>query len=180
MNRLVSMLSILLVVMPALDVIKYEGKSGYDKYVLTLPVNRRHIVQSHYLFYFLTVIYGALLSYAIFYIYGLVSNTPVDGILQIINFGTFIVLLTGAINYPLYYIFGPEKADSNAIGSVGGGIFVTFSTQGLIAYLSEQLVSSNLNIDPSLYVPIIYMLFGLIVYMISFFISVFIYLKKEF
>ncbi len=52
MNRLVSMLSILLVVMPALDVIKYEGKSGYDKYVLTLPVNRRHIVQSHYLFYF--------------------------------------------------------------------------------------------------------------------------------
>lgn len=37
---------------PALEVIKYESKSGYEKYVLTLPVTRSNIVQSHYFFYF--------------------------------------------------------------------------------------------------------------------------------
>lgn len=53
MHRFVAMLIILLIAMPALEIIKYEGKSGYDKYVLTLPVTRNNIVQSHYLFYFL-------------------------------------------------------------------------------------------------------------------------------
>ncbi len=36
MHRFVAMLIILFVVMPALEVIKYESKSGYDRYVLTL------------------------------------------------------------------------------------------------------------------------------------------------
>ncbi len=36
MHRFVAMLIILLIAMPALEIIKYEGKSGYDKYVLTL------------------------------------------------------------------------------------------------------------------------------------------------
>ena len=52
MYRLIATFIILFAAIPALEVIKYESKSGYEKYVLTLPVTRNNIVQSHYLFYF--------------------------------------------------------------------------------------------------------------------------------
>lgn len=178
MHRFVAMLTILFVAMPALEVIKYEGKSGYDKYVLTLPVSRRNIVRSHYFFYFLVVVIGALLSCGIFYVYGLVSDTPLDGIFKIVSSGTFIVFFAGAIVYPLLYIFGPEKSDTIVIGGAVGGLFATYGLQGLVGYIIEQLPLSNLNID--LYVQIIYIIFGAIIYIISFFIAIFTYDKKEF
>ncbi|MGG0458959.1 ABC-2 transporter permease [Bacillus mycoides] len=177
MYRFIAMFTILFAAIPALEVIKYESKSGYDKYVLTLPVTRSNIVQSHYLFYFLVVIIGTLLSYGIFYVYGLVLDTPIDeGILKSVSLGTFIILNAGAISYPLLYVFGAEKSDAITIGSAGGGLLATFGLQSLIGYLMEQLSLSN----SSLYVPIIYTIFGLIIYILSFFVSVFVYKKKEF
>ncbi len=133
MHRFVAMLIILFVVMPALEVIKYESKSGYDRYVLTLPVSRTNIVQSHYFFYLLIVVIGAVLSYGVFFVYSLGSDEPIvgsdepiDSIFNIVSFGTFIVLFAGAIVYPLLYMIGPEKSDAIVIGGAMGGVFATF------------------------------------------------------
>ncbi|MFJ7953761.1 ABC-2 transporter permease [Lysinibacillus sp. NPDC096418] len=169
---------IVLVAATALEVIKHEGKSGYDKYVLTLPVTRTNIVQSHYFFYFIIAVIGTLLSYGILYIFGLVSDTPIDGIYKRVSFANFIVLFAGAFAFPLLYVFGPEKSDAITIGSAGGGLIASFGVQGLIIYLKEPL--SNLNIDPSLYVPIIYIASGVVIYILSYFIAAFIYHKKQF
>ncbi|ATP40320.1 hypothetical protein CSE16_09825 [Solibacillus sp. R5-41] len=179
-HGMAAMLIILLMTLPATEVIKLEARSGYDKYVLTLPVSRRNIVQSHYLFYFLIAFIGAILSYGIFYIYDLVSITSIDGIFSIVSFGTFVVLFAGAIVFPLLYIFGPEKSDAIVLGSGMGGLFATIGLQSVVGYLIEQLPLSNLNINPSLYVPIIYLILGAIIYIISYFIAAFIYHKKEF
>ncbi|MEK4275811.1 ABC-2 transporter permease [Paenibacillus sp. FSL R7-0026] len=176
MHRLVALLNILLMVMSALDVIKFEGKSGYDKYVLTLPVSRSTIVQSHYLFYFLVVIYGVILSYSIFYIYDLVSGTPINEMSNSIFFGIFAVLVTGAINFPLYYIFGPEKSDSITLGSVGGAILITIVSQSLVGYVASFFNPNN----PDLLAPIIYLIFGVIVYIVSLWSAILIYRRKEF
>ncbi|MFB7159463.1 ABC-2 transporter permease [Lysinibacillus sp. NPDC056232] len=168
----------LFVAMPALEVIKHEGKSGYDKYVLTLPVSRTNIVQSHYFFYFTTVVIGTLLSCGIFYIHGLVSDTPLNGIYNTVSLGTFIVLFAGAVAFPFLYVFGSEKSDVITVGGAIGGYIATLGIQSLIRYLTEPL--SNLNIDPSFYVPIIFLTFGVVIYILSFFIATFIYYKKEF
>ena len=105
MYRLIATFIILFAAIPALEVIKYESKSGYEKYVLTLPVTRNNIVQSHYLFYFIVVIIGTLLSYSIFYVHASVSDTPIDDdIFKSVSLGTFIILNAGAIAYPLLYI----------------------------------------------------------------------------
>ncbi|MDQ0660849.1 ABC-2 transporter permease [Paenibacillus sp. W2I17] len=176
MHRLVALLNILLMVMSALDVIKFEGKSGYDKYVLTLPVSRSTIVQSHYLFYFLVVIYGVILSYSIFYIYDLVSGKPINEMSNSIFFGIFAVLLTGAINFPLYYIFGPEKSDSITLGSVGGAILITIVSQSLVGYVASFFNPNN----PDLLAPFIYLIFGVIVYIVSLWSAILIYRRKEF
>ncbi|GMR64442.1 ABC-2 transporter permease [Bacillus wiedmannii] len=179
MYRLIATFIILFAAIPALEVIKYESKSGYEKYVLTLPVTRSNIVQSHYFFYFSVVIIGTLLSYGIFYVHGLVSNTPIDdGIFKSVSLGTFIILNAGAIAYPLLYVFGAEKSDAITIGGACGGLVTYFGLQSVIGYLIEQFPISNLN--SSLYVSILYTIFGVIIYIFSFVISVFIYRKKEF
>lgn len=180
MHRIIAMLVILLVTMPALEVIKHEAKSGYDKFVLTMPITRSNIVQSHYFFYILIAIIGSLLSFVIFSVYSLISDTPINSILRIISFGVFIVLFAGAVVYPLLYIFGPEKSDSIVIGGAIGGLFATFGLQGVVGYIVEQLSLTNLNVDPSLYISLIYTILGVIVYILSYFVSVFIYRKKEF
>lgn len=179
MYYLIAVFTIFFAAIPALEVIKYESKSGYDKYVLTLPVTRSNIVQSHYFFYFSVVIIGTLLSCGIFYVHGLVSDTPIDdSIFKSVSLGSFIILNAGAISYPLLYIFGAEKSDAITIGSACGGLVVYFGLQSVIGYIIEQLPLSNLN--PSLYISILYTLFGVIIYILSFFISTFIYHKKEF
>lgn len=179
MYRLIATFIILFAAIPALEVIKYESKSGYEKYVLTLPVTRSNIVQSHYFFYFSVVIIGTLLSYGIFYVHGLVSNTPIDdGIFKSVSLGTFIILNAGAIAYPLLYVFGAEKSDAITIGGACGGLVTYFGLQSVIGYLIEQFPILNLN--SSLYVSILYTIFGVIIYIFSFVISVFIYRKKEF
>lgn len=116
------MLIILLMAMPALEVIKLESKTGYDKYVLTLPISRKNVVQSHYIFYFLIVVSGTILSYGVFSMYSLISQSAVEDIINIVLFGTFIVLFAGALAYPLLYVFGAEKSDGIVLGG-GMGAF---------------------------------------------------------
>ncbi len=180
MHSIGAIFIILFMTMPVTEVIKIGARSGYDKYVLTLPVSRATIVQSHYLFYFYIVIIGALLSYSIFYVYDLVSITSIDGIFRIVSIASFIVLFAGALIFPLLFILGSEKSDAIVIGSGMGGFFATIVLQGLVGYLIELLPLSNLNIDTSIYVGFIYLIFGAIIYIISYFIAVFIYYKKEF
>ena len=175
-SSIAALLIILLISVSSLEITKIESRSGYDKYVLTLPVSRSNIVQSHYIFYFLVVIIGAILSYGMIYVYDLVSGTTIDGIFNSVSMGTFTVLVAGAIIYPILYIFGSEKSDAIVLGAGFIGLFANFGLQSIV----DQLLLSNLNIDPSLYIPVIFVIFGIIIYILSYFVAVFIYNMKEF
>ncbi|WP_026688906.1 ABC-2 transporter permease [Alteribacter aurantiacus] len=180
MLSMVALLVILLVSMPGLEVIKHEGKSGYDKYVLTLPVSRNQIVKSHYFFYFIVVVLGSGLSYGVFLVYNVVSSTPVDAIFTTVALGIFIVLFIGAVAYPLLYMLGAEKSDAILLGGAMGGLIVTFGLRNTVGYIAEQPLISNLNIDPTLTMAIAYTVLGVMIYILSFFIATFIYNRKEF
>ena len=169
---------ILFAAIPALEVIKYESKWGYKNMYLLYRLLEITLCKVT-IFYFLVVIIGTLLSYGIFYVHGLVSDTPIDDdIFKSVSLGTFIILNAGAIAYPLLYVFGAEKSDAITIGGACGGLVTYFGLQSVIGYLIEQFPISNLN--SSVYVSILYTIFGVIIYIFSFFISVFIYRKKEF
>ncbi len=125
------------------------------------------------------LVVGTLLSYGIFYVHSFVSDRPIDNdIFKSVSLGTFIILNAGAIAYPLLYVFGAEKSDDITIGGACGGLVTYFGLQSVIGYLIEQFPISNLNL--SVYVSILYTIFGVIIYIFSFVISVFIYRKKEF
>src|SRR5699024_9721370 len=105
-----------------------------------------------------------------------VSGTTIDGIFNSVSMGTFTVLVAGAIIYPILYIFGLEKSDAIVLGAGFIGLFANFGLQSIV----DQLLLSNLNIDPSLYIPVIFVIFVIIIYILSYFVAVFIYNMKEF
>ncbi len=57
------MIILLLTSLPSLEIIKKENSSGYDRYVLTLPVSKKNIVTSHYIFYFVNSSIGVIVSF---------------------------------------------------------------------------------------------------------------------
>ncbi|MDT0711107.1 ABC-2 transporter permease [Mammaliicoccus sciuri] len=63
------MIILLLTSLPSLEIIKKENSSGYDRYVLTLPVSKKNIVTSHYIFYFVNSSIGVIVSFFIFFVY---------------------------------------------------------------------------------------------------------------
>lgn len=147
---------------------------------LLFQLAEKNVVQSHYVFYFLIVVIGTILSYGVFSMYSLISKSAVENIVNIVSFGTFIVLFAGALAYPLLYVFGAEKSDGIVLGGGMGGLFVAIALQGVVGYIVEMLAASGLPIASSLHVPILYTLFGMVMYIASYFIALSIYRKREF
>jgi len=171
----------LLMMFPTLELAKIEGKSGYDKYVLTFPVRRSTIVQSYYLFYFLSITIGVILAYCVVYLYTLLFQLTFNSnnVAEWIAIDAVALLLAGAIIFPLLYHFGVEKSDIITIAGVFGP-FIAISYVGEIHYLLERLPLSNLNLDLSAFLPFLLLLVGVLVFLLSLFIATFIYSKKEF
>ncbi|MFJ5764371.1 ABC-2 transporter permease [Lysinibacillus sp. NPDC093210] len=171
----------LLMMFPTLELSKIEAKSGYDKYVLTLPVRRSTIVQSYYLFYFLSITIGVILSYGVVYIYTLCFQLSFNSknVVEWIAVDAVALLLAGAIIFPLLYNFGVEKSDGIIIAGVFGP-FIAINYVGEIHYLLERLPLSNFNLNISTLLPILLLLVGILLFLLSSFISLGIYRKKEF
>lgn len=176
-GRLAAMMTILFVVMPALEVIKIEAKTGYDKYVLTLPVNRQQIVRSHYAFFFGVALFGALVSYVICLVHSSLFGGPSMKATDILTWGLFIVLFAGSVAFPLLYRFGADKSDSIVLGGSMGGLFVLFALQGFFAWVIER---SDGMWNPDLVVALGYTGIGLLLYGISYSVGGYIYRRREF
>ncbi|MEC1069342.1 ABC-2 transporter permease [Priestia megaterium] len=91
-----------------------------------------------------------------------------------------IVGFAGALAYLLLYVFGAEKSDGIVLGGGMGGLFVAIALQGVVGYIVEILAASSLRVASSLHIPILYTLFGMVMYIASYFIALSIYRKREF
>ncbi|SDD24821.1 hypothetical protein SAMN04487777_103202 [Priestia aryabhattai B8W22] len=61
-----------------------------------------------------------------------------------------------------------------------GGLFVAIALQGAVGYIVEILAASGSPVASSLHVPILYTLFGMLMYIASYFIALSISRKREF
>lgn len=173
------MIILLLTSLPSLEIIKKENSSGYDRYVLTLPVSKKNIVTSHYIFYFVNSSIGVIVSFFIFFVYDnfFVKEENLK-FLDSASLGIFIVLFGGSLVFPLLYLLGPEKSDAIVIG--GGMIGLLF------VFIIQELIKQFQKIFPLILkythfiIPMIYIFLGIIIYLVSYYVSRIIYLKKEF
>ncbi len=173
------MIILLLTSLPSLEIIKKENSSGYDRYVLTLPVSKKNIVTSHYIFYFVNSSIGVIVSFFIFFVYDnfFVKEENLK-FLDSTSLGIFIVLFGGSLVFPLLYLLGPEKSDAIVIGGGMIGLLFVFIIQELIKQF--QKIFPLILKDTHFIIPMIYIFSGIIIYLVSYYVSRIIYLKKEF
>ncbi|MGP4074718.1 ABC-2 transporter permease [Halobacillus sp. K22] len=179
-QRLAAFLPIILMASSSLEVLKREAKSGWNQYVLTLPVKRQNVVQSHYIFFILLTITGLLIAcigYALALFIGgqPPGNAYGHSLMSIIG----ITFTMGFTAYPLTYALGTEKAELVAGISAGAGLGLYFLSASLFEFLIMPIQAFQ-GFNSDLLFSLSFMVITLLLFVLSYMISIQIYKRKEF
>lgn len=158
-----------------------EASSKWSKYELTTPVGRKDIVKSRFINHTLWVLAGIILS-ALFVVLTLAIHGnryfyyDVRDPLMLFSCGTGLALLMGAIFYPAIYLLGTDKSEIMMIISLLGSVGITV---GIIWILNAAYDFRSVS-DTEFYLNVmIYMVIVLVSFVLSYFLTTFIYRRKE-
>lgn len=173
--------------MIGMSTFNYDETSNSNNYLLSLPTSKKQIVLAKYIFLIGLIVLGALLSFIIIYLasYILVHFNYVE---EVINYkdllnpilcGGFSILLVIAIQIPSVYKWGAEK------GRIQMFILIIIVI-GLVLGLFYLVTKNNINVNYSdiknfiiTWGPYLLGLFLIVIYFISYKLSLKIYLNKE-
>lgn len=173
--RAATFLPFLLIPINALEVLKHDRLSGWDKFEVTLPVSREKIIRSKYLTFLILLVASAALLVVLFTVSDFAIAPSLDA--TFVNFtlrGIGIVLCIAAATFFLTYMLGAEKSDTITLMSGGFGIAVFF----LVSSLLPGLIGTGAGYDRIFSISLV--LIAGILFVISYILSVILYKRKEF
>lgn len=168
-------LPFLLTPVQAFEVLKTDALSGWNTFEVTLPVTRRQIVGSKYALFIFFVLASIVLIGTVFLLAHVFYYPVIDA--TFFNFGLRgfgIVCCLAAFTYPLTFKLGTEKSDSIMIGSIGCTFALFF---GLLVIL-PMLVETTSHFDEIF--SIVFSGLAIVLFVLSYIVSVVIYNRKEF
>lgn len=172
-----SMMIIFMFALFSLSTFNYDEKSNTDKYILTLPVDKKSVLKAKYLLLIISILFGIIVSI----IFAIIVN--IFGIIKFGNLEEYVASLLGliwgisiliSIQIPCIYKFGAEKGRLSmyivlmAIIAIGGIIIYVFPKPDL-TFLD--------NLEK--FIPYILIAIIILNFTVSYLISKKIYLKKE-
>lgn len=142
-------LFILISILSPLGIFEKENSSGFDTYAMTLPVKRRTIINSQFLFFVICVVTGLVILTATSVVLSYFNSAYDISTLPLPIMGTLsLAMLSGAISYPLLYQFGYDKSEGIIVGAV---FFSMIVPPYIISYgfefADKHLTSLNLEAD---------------------------------
>lgn len=164
---------ILMFAMMVVTTISYDDLAKWDAYAITMPVTRKEIVMSKYLIMVILNTIGAGLALIVGFVGTMIMGNGFSmEMLAIVAVTYLIAYLFGSMIIPLIYKFGTEKARLMLI-------LCALIPTALILLVEQMHVPLSTPNQPWLYLILLIglTLAGLI---LSFFISLKIYEKKEF
>ncbi|WP_078392668.1 ABC-2 transporter permease [Shouchella patagoniensis] len=179
-QRFAAFIPIVIIGTAALEVLKQESQSGWDKYVMTLPVKRNHVVQSHYVFFLLMTFTGLLIAGTTYVVGNFVfGQTPGTGFVYGVMDVLGITFTMGFVAYPLTYLLGTQKAEVVYMISGGGALGLFFLSAIVFElWIAPLNLFQGMNID--LMFSISYMTINFVLFLISYAVSILVYKRKEF
>ena len=151
--------------------ISLEERCGWMVQCGTIPVNRKQIVMEKYLFMFLLLAAGAAVSticFATYLLRGVMSGGLAQIFVQYLGAG----LMMPTLLVPLAYKFGTEK----------GRYVMMLLLVVVIVLVMSNSEKGSVNMGsflPAAFPSILFLVFALVLYVISMFISIRIYENKE-
>lgn len=171
-------IAIILFSVLAITSLSLDLQNHWDEFVLTMPVTRKNIVLSKYILFALLGLTGGLLGILIYVIAGLVQNNLDFAFIGFgLGTGIGLALFYGSILLPLVYKLGVEKTRVLMIlcylapailAPIGFKVLDFFG----ISKPSEAVLETLLIFGAPA--------FGVVLFVLSYFISVRIFTKKEF
>lgn len=160
----------------------YDEMAKADKYIITLPLNKKEVVLAKYVLIISLTVMGAILGIIVSIILSLVMQTDLPKgkeLLELAIGGIFGIGVIEAIQIPFIYKYGAEKGRIQifiAIAMIAfllGGI-VWLGEKFSIDLLTNPIVNSFMNA-----ISIVLIVAIIMIYFISYKISYKIYEKKE-
>ncbi len=129
----------------------YDNQSGWDVYVNTLPVSRKHVVLSKYLLSGLLILAGGLLAVLMGWVNGLIRHIGNFTETLLTAYALCAVgLVFVSLLLPFVYKFGVERARVIIIALVAIPVAAGFalSQTGTMPEISEQTLTLLLTFSP--------------------------------
>ena len=161
----------------AITCIKKELISKWGKYKLTLPVKRATIVKSYFISQLIWLLVGILYAGIVISLSWALHGCPYDNSIDVVSIfalGISVSIFTGAFFFPLLYLGGEERSDVFLVISLLCGIGVVL---GIISVLNLYLAPGVTTILLS---AAILLLSSLLMFSLSYPLTVRIYHKKEY
>ncbi|MCM1221691.1 MAG: ABC-2 transporter permease [Lachnospiraceae bacterium] len=170
------MLSIVGFSVIAVASIKKEFVSKWGKYKLTLPIKRANIVKSYFISQLIWLIVGIVFAGTGISLSWLLHGCPFDksiDALLVFALGISVSFLTGAFFFPLFYLGGEERSEVSLVISLLCGIGIAL---GIISTLNFYLTPGLATV---LIGAVVLVICSLLVFALSYPLTVSIYKKKE-
>lgn len=185
MNGVIAMTSIMLTLgfgMFGVATFNYDEQAKTNGYILTFPLSKKEIVLSKYILIICATIIGAILGMILSIIINVVMSSQIPNIYELITTilaGILGIGIIEAIQIPCIYKWGAEKGRiqifvvAALIVLLIGGFFFIGNEMNIKLPIENML---NIVIN---YLPVILILATIIIYYISYRISIKIYNNKE-
>ncbi len=160
----------------------YDEMAKADRFLLTLPLTKKEVIQSKYTLVITATILGAILGMLISIILSLAIQKELPNVQELLTLaigGIFGIGMVEAIQIPCIYKYGAEKGRIQIfifmaiIAFVIGG-FILIGEKMSINFLTNDWINNFIN-----FLPILLVILTAVIYFISYKISYCIYSKKE-
>ena len=153
-----------------------DNTSKWSKYERTLPVKISDVVMARYISFLMFSAIGILLATVTVLLFSVISNQPVniERVVYGYSFGIVFSLLVPALLYPLVLKFGADKSEIMLMISVLITMISFVSGSAILIPYMNNLENANMIYRVACIV------ISVVAFILSYFISVHIYKRKEY
>lgn len=170
-------ISMLIIFIISINTFSFDKENNWNKYALTMPVSRRDIVRAKYMLNIIGLLLGSILGFLLtlignfFYKIDLDFNNFIN--ILIISMAFFLIL--SAIDLPTLFKWGTNKGKIVLM-------IVLFTLIAIIFQIIEKAYNYILNISSidTIKLNLLIILISILIYFISYKISLYIMSKKEY
>lgn len=155
--------------------LRVDETSKWNKFELTLPIQRRTIIGAKYVSFFLLILFGAMMSLLTLAVVNVVGlQLDPRAVIYSFGFGITLSITSVALMYPIMLKIGTEKNELIVFFSGFGAIVLMLVLAVLLAPVTGGMQFRH---------PLVSMassFIALVLFIISYFVSVHIHRNKEF
>ncbi|MBP1904535.1 uncharacterized protein YacL [Paenibacillus turicensis] len=155
--------------------LKMDAASKWNKFEITLPVTRRNIITAKYISFLFLILIGVATSLITVAFQGLWGELNSKMIISGYGYGLQLSFSTIAIVYPLILKLGAEKSETLLFAAAGLSVGLRLLVWYLL-FLSDKTT----NFKSSIIVDYVSLALALLMFVLSYFLSVRIHRNKEF